>query len=147
MNKEKKEIDEMAIIVENGSGEIVTAVETAKALYNAGYRKVIDRNTTKVLNYEIESLQVEDSKIKCEHCINRFDLRHIEGYEQIIKNLEGACKHYSDKCEQYRQEGARLKELITKIKEMIDKNFYYDNLTTSGELSDLLKEYGIGEEA
>lgn len=40
MNEEEKRvIDEMAVIIENGSGEIVTAVKIAKKLYNVGYRK------------------------------------------------------------------------------------------------------------
>jgi len=38
MSKEKQ-IDEMAKIIDDNHGFIVSSVETAEALYNAGYRK------------------------------------------------------------------------------------------------------------
>ena len=37
-----KQIDEMAKIIDDNHGFIVSSVETAEALYNAGYRKASD---------------------------------------------------------------------------------------------------------
>ena len=37
----KEQIDEMAKIIDDNHGFIVSSVETAEALYNAGYRKQI----------------------------------------------------------------------------------------------------------
>ena len=54
MSKEKQ-IDEMARIIDNNHGFIVSSVETAEALYNAGYRK------------QKEGVQIKDEESKFEH--------------------------------------------------------------------------------
>ena len=38
---DKEQTNEMAVIIENGSGEVVTAFEAAQALIKAGYHKTI----------------------------------------------------------------------------------------------------------
>ncbi len=45
---EEKQIEEMARIIDDNHGFIVSSVETAKALYNAGYRKQ-SKNTVEVV--------------------------------------------------------------------------------------------------
>lgn len=91
---------------------------------------------------EVEKKEIEE--IKQVFANNGFE--DSNGGEEIDILVHDIINAGYGKIEDYKKEIERLKELITKIKEIIDKNFYYDNLTTSGELSDLLKEYGIGEE-
>ena len=56
MSRDKQtEIDEMAIIIDDNHGFIVSSVETAKALYNAGYRKASD--VAREIFAEIEKLR------------------------------------------------------------------------------------------
>lgn len=100
---------------------------------------------------EVEKKEIEKMAkaiYETKDCLEEIDYRYglfdnDDHFHRIARKLTIAGY---GKVEDYKKEIERLKELIIKIKEMIDKNFYYDDVTTSGELNDLLKEYGIGEE-
>ena len=56
----EKQIEEMAKIIDDNHGFIVSSVETAEALYNAGYRKASD--TAREIFEEIKSCKWSETQ-------------------------------------------------------------------------------------
>ena len=62
----EKQIEEMAKIIDDNHGFIVSSVETAEALYNAGYRKQSDGEWRDRGNAKIEN--VKFPIVECSEC-------------------------------------------------------------------------------
>ena len=78
----EKQIDEMARIIDDNHGFIVSSVETAKALYNAGYRK----------QSEMEQLvnEIFDEVEKC--VIGTIEPSFIQLRDRYIAKMKGGDK-------------------------------------------------------
>jgi hypothetical protein len=76
----EKQIEEMAKIIDDNHGFIVSSVETAEHLYNAGYRKKMQG----------ECEYCKTGEEKCETCT------------EFYKNIDDRCSGYNDgKCIKY----------------------------------------------
>ena len=77
MDKEKQ-IDEMARIIDDNHGFIVSSVETAKVLYNAGYRKQREGEWI----YVQERVDMDIEPYICSYC---------KGYAEFESNYCPSC--------------------------------------------------------
>lgn len=91
ISNEKKQIDEMAKIIDDNHGFIVSSVETAKALYNAGYRKETQGEWLSAYEYALKLGNIDENRLEqlkqdkiwkfCSYCEQQ-----VNGYRNYCPN-------------------------------------------------------------
>jgi hypothetical protein len=126
---EKEMIEEMAKIIDNNHGFIVSSVETAQAIYNADYRKIPEGSV--VLSKE-EYADLQISK----------DFNY--GYHEGTKNMEAYYENI--RIPEARKETAQ--EIFYKLKETLiinneENTEFFDYDYTLETIDKLAKQYGV----
>lgn len=120
---DKKMIEEMAKIIDNNHGFIVSSVETAQALYNAGYRKIPEGAVVLTAEQFSDYLTLKSShKNAVERC-EKLQSDNERLYKNIGKFKDIVRKEMAEKFAERLKEvlGSRFNYIDSLIKSKIDE--------------------------
>lgn len=170
MSKEKQ-INEMTKIIDDNHGFIVSSLETAKALYNAGYRKqnkdaveVISRREVDFLRASKNLHEAEFNEIKAELELRNAEIERLKATAELAEveterlkqiNNSYALQYGTVKDQQKVIDEAKsedVKEIFEEVEKILAKNIawgstgpviYYKTNEVDDALVELKKKYNI----